>query len=260
MGMEFDCCVEAASIFLPKFDNAGASTRSNYLAIEKQGGHTLVASVKSSGSLWLITAIDGKVMFSSKNGIEFPNCRSNNHNIESIYCSGAGNVYSVAGLYTLIKHFRENFGACWRNKYSELVCFIERNHISLGFELVTRCLGDHGSVPRTDHLVLNVAMDRYNLSPYSPLLLLRLRERFLLEAITRKSLSSPCQPNSALVLPKILQHTPYFQTIAPRGGGSDDPAPGRRRACTSSSTLPPSSTPSKRHPAAAAAAIPNRSP
>jgi hypothetical protein len=95
--------------------------------------------------------------------------------------AGAGNVYSIAGLYTLIKHFRDAFGDSWRSEYTELFRFMERRKISLGFELVTRCLGEHGSIPRTDHLVLNVVMDRDTLLPYSPLLLVRLRERFLLE-------------------------------------------------------------------------------
>jgi hypothetical protein len=61
-------CVDAASIFLPKFENAGDSTRVLYESMEKQGGHTLVAAIKSSGSLWLLTAMGGKVMCSSKNG------------------------------------------------------------------------------------------------------------------------------------------------------------------------------------------------
>ena len=59
--------IEAATIFLPKFDNATEATRSLYQSFEKDG-HMLVASVKSSGSLWLITGIGSKVMCSSKNG------------------------------------------------------------------------------------------------------------------------------------------------------------------------------------------------
>jgi hypothetical protein len=98
-----------------------------------------------------------------------------------VVIAGAGNVYSIAGLYTLVKHFRDHFGASWQAEYLELVDFLDRRRVSLGFELVTRCLGEHGSLPNCDHLVLNVAMDRDSLAPYSPLLLVRLKERFLLE-------------------------------------------------------------------------------
>jgi hypothetical protein len=95
--------------------------------------------------------------------------------------AGAGNVYSAAGMYTLVKHFHDKFGAAWQQEYLELVNFLDRKRVSLGFELVSRCLGEHGSLPNCDHLVLNVAMDRDSLAPYSPLLLVRLKERFLLE-------------------------------------------------------------------------------
>ena len=60
--------VEPAAVFLPKFENAGEATRAQYEAIDARGDCVLVASVKSSGSLWLATAVDGRIVCSSKNG------------------------------------------------------------------------------------------------------------------------------------------------------------------------------------------------
>jgi hypothetical protein len=49
-----------------------------------------VASVKSSGSLWIATSRDGKLVSTSKNG--------------------AGNVYSTAGHYALVHRLHSEFG------------------------------------------------------------------------------------------------------------------------------------------------------
>lgn len=88
-------------------------------------------------------------------------------------------MYSVAGHYTLLRHFKVMFGEFkWRQMYEDLLYYLERHRLSLGCELVTRCLGEHGSHPRTDHLVLNAVLDRDSLAAYSPLLLLEFRERY----------------------------------------------------------------------------------
>jgi hypothetical protein len=73
------------------------------------------------------------------------------------------------------------FGARWRLVYDDLLYYLARHRLSLGFELVTRCLGEHGAHPRTDHLVLNAVLDRDGLSASSPLLLLEFRTRYRLQ-------------------------------------------------------------------------------
>jgi hypothetical protein len=59
--------IEPAAIFLPKFENAGEMAKAQYLEIESAGGRILVASVKSSGSLWLLAGTS-QIICSSKNG------------------------------------------------------------------------------------------------------------------------------------------------------------------------------------------------
>ncbi len=95
--------------------------------------------------------------------------------------AGAGNVYSEAGLYTLLRHFKTEFGTMWRQVYEDLLYYLARHRLSLGCELVTRCLGEHGETPCTDHLVLNAVLDRGDLSASSPLLLLEFRARYRLQ-------------------------------------------------------------------------------
>ena len=65
--------------------------------------------------------------------------------------------------------------------YDDLLYYLARHRLSLGCELVTRCLGEHGAHPRTDHLVLNAVLDRDGLSASSPLLLLEFRARYRLQ-------------------------------------------------------------------------------
>ena len=101
-----------------------------------------------------------------------------------IELAGTGNVYSVSGYYTLLGHFQSVFGKKWKQVYEDLRFQLERHRLSLGFELVTRCLGEHGSHPRTDHLVLNAILDRESLAPCSPLLLLEFNDRYKLPVST----------------------------------------------------------------------------
>ena len=55
--------------------------------------------------------------------------------------AGAGNLFSTAGHYTLLKHLHDNFGATWEEHYAALVRFLDQHMLSLGCELVTQCLG-----------------------------------------------------------------------------------------------------------------------
>ena len=175
--------VVPAAIFLPKFENAGTIARENYLSKDCSRERILVAYVKSSGSLWLIAAGAGHVICSSKNGsktdcVYFAIVQILK-SFDAKISTGAGNVYSVAGHYTLLRHFKLEFGeGKWRQMYEDLRFHISRHRLSLGFELVTRCLGEHGSHPRTDHLVLNAVLDRDTLAAYSPLLLLEFQKRY----------------------------------------------------------------------------------
>ena len=105
--------------------------------------------------------------------------------------AGAGNVYSVAGHYTLIRHFKIEFGHNrWRPMYEDLMFCLAQHQLCLGCELVTRCLGEHGAHPRTDHLILNAVLDRESLAACSPLLLFEFRERYRLQASPQRQLQT----------------------------------------------------------------------
>ena len=91
---------------------------------------------------------------------------------------GVGNVYSAAGHYTLLRHLQTRFGNKWEQVFDDLVYVVEKFKLSLGFELVSRCLGEHAAHPLTDHLVLNVVIDRSSLRAYSPLVLVNFHLRY----------------------------------------------------------------------------------
>jgi hypothetical protein len=148
------------AIFLPKFENASASTRDLYAKLDTDEKHIFVAAVKSSGSLWIASCRDGVLIATSKNG--------------------TGNVYSSAGHYALVCRLQEQFKSDWRQAYDNLLSFLEQNSLSLGCELVTRCLGDHASVPRHDHLVVNAILNKNTMQPCSPMAIIDVCRNFRL--------------------------------------------------------------------------------
>jgi hypothetical protein len=148
------------AIFLPKFENATSATRDMYGCLDKEGNHVLVAAVKSSGSLWIASSRESMMVATSKNG--------------------SSNVYSLAGHYALVCRLQQEFGSEWRQAYHNLLSFLEQNSLSLGCELVTRCLGEHASVPRQDHLVVNAVLNKITMEPCSPMALIEICRNFRL--------------------------------------------------------------------------------
>jgi hypothetical protein len=153
---------EPEAIFFPKFENATEHSRLQYEKLATAEKDVLVATVKSSGSLFLATARAGILVVASKNGI--------------------GNVYADCGHLVLLRHLQEMHGATWHKVYQSLVGLLEVHTLSLGCELVTRSLGDHAEVPAKDHLVINAVMDRRTMMAVSPLLVLRICRQFGLVA------------------------------------------------------------------------------
>lgn len=153
---------EPEAIFFPKFENATEQTRTHYKKLSFADTHVLVVSIKSSGSLFLVTARAGVLVVASKNGMD--------------------NVYSDCGHLVLIRHLQQAHGASWHQAYSGLASLLEGRKLSLGCELVTRSLGDHAESPAKDHLVINAVLDRRTMAAVSPLLLLRICRHFGLVA------------------------------------------------------------------------------
>eukprot|EP00283_Hemiselmis_rufescens_P010587 CAMPEP_0173431484 /NCGR_PEP_ID=MMETSP1357-20121228/9610_1 /TAXON_ID=77926 /ORGANISM="Hemiselmis rufescens, Strain PCC563" /LENGTH=214 /DNA_ID=CAMNT_0014395969 /DNA_START=38 /DNA_END=679 /DNA_ORIENTATION=- len=150
---------EPEVIFLPKFENAGPAARSHYHSLDAEGSaRVLVASVKSSGSLWIASSRGGVLVGTSKNSTVNP--------------------YSAAGHYTLVRHMQSHFGSGWKDAYASLLRHLEAKDVSIGCELVTRCLGDHASVPNEDHLVINAVLDRQTMEALPPSALLHLQREY----------------------------------------------------------------------------------
>jgi hypothetical protein len=126
-----------------------------YDALSEAGTHVLVAAVKASGSLFLATGRRGRLVCASKNSM--------------------GSVYSDAGHYTLLRQFQSAHGPVWKDEYTRFVRFLEENHLSIGCELVTGCLGDHAEHPAKEHIVVTAVLDRRSLAPFSPLMLILLK-------------------------------------------------------------------------------------
>ena len=82
---------EPEAIFFQKFENANEQTRAQYKKLAIAETHVLVVAVKSSGSLFLVTARAGVMVVASKNGM--------------------GNVYADCGHLVLIRHLQEAHGA-----------------------------------------------------------------------------------------------------------------------------------------------------
>lgn len=153
---------EPEAIFFPKFENSNEPSREQYRKLAAAGKHVLVAAVKSSGSLFLVTARAGVLVVASKNGM--------------------GNVYADCGHLVLICHLQQAHGAEWGQAYQDLARLLEDCKLSLGCELVTRSLGDHAETPAQDHLVVNAVLDRRTMAAASPLLVLRICHNFGLVA------------------------------------------------------------------------------
>jgi hypothetical protein len=153
---------EPEAIFFQKFENANEQTRAQYKKLAIAETHVLVVAVKSSGSLFLVTARAGVMVVASKNGM--------------------GNVYADCGHLVLIRHLQQAHGAAWYKAYKGLASLLEQRKLSLGCELVTRSLGDHAAAPAKDHLVVNAVLDRRKMAAVSPLLLLRICHHFGLVA------------------------------------------------------------------------------
>ncbi|EKX47290.1 hypothetical protein GUITHDRAFT_106740 [Guillardia theta CCMP2712] len=83
----------------------------------------------------MVSGRDGRLIVASKNGTD--------------------NVYSQSGHYLLLKHLRDEFPEGYQVKYRQLIRFLQHNKLSLGCEVIANCLGEHGEVPKTEHVVVN---------------------------------------------------------------------------------------------------------
>lgn len=92
--------------------------------------------------------------------------------------NGAQNPFASAGLHLLVRQLQCQWGAVWRDKYEELVTFLETEDLSLGCECVSKMLGSHGQLAKEDHIIVNAIIDRRSLAALSPMALLDLSERF----------------------------------------------------------------------------------
>lgn len=149
------------TVFLPKFGNADKRTTTLYEQLGASGA-VLVATIKSSGSLWICSAArtptGPRLVCASKNG--------------------AGNKFSLAGQFLFIRQLQLTHGPAWRKVYNALVEYLVQKNISLGCEIVSANLGDHGESPLVDHVIINAVICKDTLLASSPWMLVELERRF----------------------------------------------------------------------------------
>ena len=149
------------AIFHPKFENERQNNQdirrlmlSNVL--ESKG--YLEVSLKHSGSLLLWS---GGQRYYSKNSTD--------------------NMFTFAGEILL----RQHFARAWddydtETKYKECSEFIQRNRLTLSFEVVTAVMGDHGDIPNRDYLMLLSVANRNTGAFHSTVELLSFAQTFRL--------------------------------------------------------------------------------
>lgn len=184
-----------AAIFHPKFDNEQQCNSSN----NRSGSST---ASKSKGSQFQIreqmkqrVAIDdaGYLEVTLKHSGSLLLWSGGQHYFSK---NSTNNIFTYAGEVLLRQHFMR---ANWKNAkgtrdndagvgfeaaYKECSDYVEAHELTLSFELVTSFLGDHGSKPKRDFLILTAVADRSNTmsSPrfYSTAELVALAHRFRL--------------------------------------------------------------------------------
>ena len=108
------------------------------------------ASVKFSGSLVTCGAKDGRLVLTSKNT-----------------AANSENVFTNTFACMLISQLRETFGKNSGSAYKSFVNALEVNEITLGFEVITKYLGDHRAHELQPHMVLIMMVDQNTQQPLS---------------------------------------------------------------------------------------------
>lgn len=178
------------AIFHPKFDNenlnnqdirssvlenVGKSSMTENKSISSNGenGGYLEVTLKHSGSLLLWS---GGKRYYSKNS--------------------TNNIFTSVGEFLLRQHFLRAWGDDNTNenttttkessvplstsKYQECSDYIEKNRLTLSFEVVTSIMGHHGDIPNQDYLLLLSVADRNRGSFYDSCQLLQFAQTFRL--------------------------------------------------------------------------------
>ena len=139
------------AIFYPKFENEQPDQQIRSILLEQ--APLLEVSLKHSGSLLLWS---GGRRFYSKNS--------------------ADNVFTLVGELLLKQHLRRAGGPSWEACSDH----IQANRLTLSFEVVTTCLGDHGARPNRDFLILTAVADQTMGTFYSTQQVLELARRWSL--------------------------------------------------------------------------------
>lgn len=152
------------AIFHPKFENESLNDqtiRQQMIERVHAGKGYIEVSLKHSGSLLLWS---GGQRYYSKNSTE--------------------NQFTYVGELLLRQHmFR-----AWQHDsmkggeemYMQCSEFVEKNRLTLAFEVVTAILGHHGDIPRRDFLILTAVADRSTERFYSTCRLINFAQRFRL--------------------------------------------------------------------------------
>eukprot|EP00978_Attheya_sp_CCMP212_P045022 scaffold331320_cov55-Attheya_sp.AAC.1 len=151
------------AIFHPKFENETQShqgVREKMLQRVEHGAGYLETTLKHSGSLLLWS---GGQSYYSKNSMD--------------------NRFTRAGEMLL----RQHFCRAWTNHHDSSIdmydaCsdFVRKNSLTISMEVVTSVLGDHGSVPHRDFIILTAIADRNTGRFYSTAQVIALAQKFRL--------------------------------------------------------------------------------
>jgi len=158
------------AIFHPKFENESSDRQIRSAMMEhvsEKEGYVEV-SFKHSGSLLLWS---GSQRFFSKNSTD--------------------NVFTHVGEILLYQHFIRAYGedtdtdgldreSYIHKKYQDCSSFLEKNRLTLSFELVTNVLGHHGDLPKRNYLILIAVADRAKQRFYSTVELIQFAHTFRL--------------------------------------------------------------------------------
>lgn len=127
--------------FLPKFENDNIGMSAVHTLLRSHAGSGVLLTLKHSGSLYLVTGIDGKLATFSKNS--------------------TANQYTAVSDRILAAILRSAPGDTdhGQTRQRSLAQYLEANNLSLAFEAVAphyhpHHMGDHGARPQLPYLIL----------------------------------------------------------------------------------------------------------